>query len=75
MLYVATKGLAEFTDDRKIERGFIYPKITDIRAVSQEVAIKVIQCAYREGNNFILKKVYVNMVIILFNNSSSYSIS
>ena len=49
MLYTATKALAEYTDDSKIEQGYIYPNITDIRDVSQEVAIKVIQCAHREG--------------------------
>jgi len=49
MIYAAAKSLAEFTSDQTIERGYIYPKVSDIRKVSIEVAIKVIQCAFREG--------------------------
>jgi malate dehydrogenase (decarboxylating) len=49
MLYTASKALAEFTDDKSLEKGYIYPRVDDIRNVSKEVAIKVIQCAHREG--------------------------
>ena len=49
MLYVAAKALAECVSEEELNRGQIFPHISQIRFVSHQVAMAVVEEAVRDG--------------------------
>jgi malic enzyme len=49
MFYAATKKLAASQPKEKLEEGFLFPKIADIKDVSANIAASVIEMARKEG--------------------------
>lgn len=49
MLYIAAKALAECVPKDVMERGQVFPHISNIRAVSHRIAVAVIEEAIRDG--------------------------
>lgn len=49
MFLIAAKTLADMVSDEDLEAGALYPSITDIRAVSLAIAIKVAEEAHAAG--------------------------
>ncbi len=49
MFLIAAKTLAEMVSDEDLEAGALYPSITDIRAVSLAIAVKVAEEAHAAG--------------------------
>ena len=49
MLYIAAETLAQCVSDDDIERGKVFPPLTDIRDVSHKIAVAVVEEALRDG--------------------------
>ena len=49
MVYAAAEALAEYTIDRYVREGLIYPPVDDIQETSVRVATRVVTAAIREG--------------------------
>jgi malate dehydrogenase (oxaloacetate-decarboxylating)(NADP+) len=49
MFFAAAKALADQVSEADLERGLIYPPLTEIREVSAAIAVAVAEVAYRHG--------------------------
>jgi malic enzyme len=49
MLYVAAVALANFVPPEDLERGQVFPDLSDIRKVSHRIAVAVVEEAIRTG--------------------------
>jgi malic enzyme len=49
MLYIAAKALAECVPQEVLDRGQIFPHISNIRMVSRRIAVAVVKEAIRDG--------------------------
>eukprot|EP00924_Labyrinthula_sp_SR-Ha-C_P005824 snap_masked-scaffold_14-processed-gene-6.19-mRNA-1 protein AED:0.01 eAED:0.01 QI:0/-1/0/1/-1/1/1/0/556 len=49
LFYLTAKGLSEMVQEEDIQRGSMYPKLEDIRAVSEKLAIKVAHACVEMG--------------------------
>lgn len=49
MFYAATKTLAAYQTREKLEKGYLFPKVNEIRSLSVHIACAVIEMARREG--------------------------
>lgn len=49
MFLVAAKELANFVEEAHLERGSLYPPLSDIKEISLRIAIAVVKCAYDKG--------------------------
>eukprot|EP01080_Neovahlkampfia_damariscottae_P009808 gene9808-2133_t len=49
MFYAATKKLASYQSKEKVEQGYLFPKVSDIKEVSALIAASVIESAKKEG--------------------------
>ncbi len=49
MFFAAAQALARQVSEADLERGLIYPPLTEIRAVSAAIAVAVAEVAYRRG--------------------------
>ncbi|KAL7574933.1 hypothetical protein ACA910_010759 [Epithemia clementina (nom. ined.)] len=71
MLYVAAETLAKSVSEEDIQMGKVFPSLTDIRKVSHNIAVAVIEEAIRDGiatkikpkdredlNSFVSRKMY-----------------
>jgi len=49
MFYAATKTLASYQTRDELEKGDLFPKVSEIRTLSMHIACSVIEMARREG--------------------------
>lgn len=49
MFYIAAKTLAELVPEDALDCGNLYPKLSDIREISLNIAVSVCKVAYNEG--------------------------
>jgi len=49
MFYAGAKALAEMVDQKTLNKGKVYPDLSDIRHISAEIAAAVCRVAYQEG--------------------------
>ncbi len=49
MFYAAARSLAEQVSDESLAVGRLFPRLSDIRAVSARIAVRVAEVAYEEG--------------------------
>ncbi len=51
MFFCAAKTLADLTCDADIEKGRLFPPLSDIREVSTHIAVAVAECARKQGHS------------------------
>jgi malate dehydrogenase (oxaloacetate-decarboxylating)(NADP+) len=49
MFFAAAKALAQQVSEDDLERGLVYPRLTEIRTVSAAIAVAVAEVAYQRG--------------------------